>query len=196
MLIFATLGPPGSNHADVAQRYLDFHGLNGARIELFAAFASAFEALLDGSVQYLIQVAVHPSVTDSVARYRGRAHIIDTFISPSQPMAVLTRKDVAATRSLGLQLATREYVDTSAWDTLVPEPSTVAVAEGLVSGKYDSGITLRKYADTYADHLRIDQDIGTVVDPWLVYGTQPVCAGGVVAWPNSPAAKLFADHAI
>jgi hypothetical protein len=34
---------------------------------------------------------VHPSVIQTVAKYRGRAHLIDAFISPSQPMAVLTR---------------------------------------------------------------------------------------------------------
>ena len=191
MLIFGTLGPAGSNHDWVARRYLAFHGLDDARVALFADFDAAFESLLRGGVHHVIQVAVHPSVTGSVARYRGRAHIIDAFISPSQPMAILTRSDVDAPTSLGLQMATREYADTSRWQTLVPEPSTVAVAQGLLAGKYDSGLTLSRYADAHPDRFRVEETIGEVVDPWLVYGTAPTCKGGLLAWPESPAAQLF-----
>ncbi len=194
MLIFGTLGPAGSNHDWVAKRYLEFHGLDEARVELFADFDAAFDAMLRGDAHHVIQVAVHPSVTGSVARYRGRAHIIDTFISPSQPMAVLTRSEVDAPRSLGLQLATREYVDTSRWQALVSEPSTIAVAQGLLNGKYDSGLTLLWYAEAHPDRFRVEETIGEVVDPWLVYGTEPTCKGELLAWPDAPAAQLFLRH--
>lgn len=190
---FATLGPEGSNHHWVAQRYLAFHDLVAARIALFEDFDAAFAALLAGQANFVLQVAVHPSVTDTVARLRGRAHLVDAFLSPSQPMAVLTRSAVTAPKSLGLQMATRNYVDTSRWERLVPEASTVAVAEGLREGRYDSGITLLRYARERPDELRLDETIGTVVDPWLVYGREPVAADEMVVWRDSPASKLYRD---
>ena len=50
-----------------------FHHLDNATVTLFSAFESAFDALLDSTVDFVLQVAVHPSVTETVARYRGRA---------------------------------------------------------------------------------------------------------------------------
>lgn len=191
MLIFGTLGPEGSNHDWVAKRYLDFHGLADARIELYMDFDDAIDAMLRGDTHHVIQVAVHPSVPTTVARYRGRAHIIDTFISPSQPMAVLTRTDIGVPRTLGLQMATRDYVDTARWETLVPEVSTVTVAQGLLDEKFDSGLTLLRYADEHPDQFRVEEEIGAVVDPWLVYGSEPTCDGGILARPDSPAAGLY-----
>ncbi|ETW96302.1 MAG: hypothetical protein ETSY1_27160 [Candidatus Entotheonella factor] len=191
MLIFGTLGPAGSNHDWVTQRYLDFHRLSRARIELFSDFDDAFEAMFRGQIHHVIQVAVHPSVTSTVAKYRGRAHLIDTFISPSQPMAVLTRSEVDTPSTLGLQMATRDYIDTSPWPTLVSEVSTVTVAQGLLAGKYDSGLTLLAVAEQHPDRFRVDEIIGTVDDAWLVYGPEPTCQGHVQAWPDSPAAALF-----
>lgn len=191
MLVFGTLGPAGSNHAWVAERYLNFHGLDNARIELFAEFDQAFTRMIAGELDHIIQVAVHGSVTDMVARYRGRAHIIDTFISPSQPMAVLTRIGIDQPRSLGLQMATREYIDTSPWTELVAEPSTIDVGQGLLDGKYDSGITLSRIAVEHSDKLHLHQDIGSVTDPWLVYGREAVVTDQPLIWRDSPAAQRF-----
>ena len=191
MLIFGTLGPAGSNHDWVAKRYLDIHRLAAAQIKLFMDFDAAFDAMFQGQVHHVIQVAVHPSVTHTVAKYRGRAHLIDTFISPSQPMAILTRIEVETPSTLGLQMATRDYVDTSRWPTLISEVSTVTVAEGLLAGQYDSGLTLLRIADEYPGRFRVDEVIGAVDDPWLVYGLEPTCQGQVQAWPDSPAAALF-----
>ncbi|MCG8509942.1 MAG: hypothetical protein MI741_12010 [Rhodospirillales bacterium] len=191
MLIFGTLGPSGSNHDWVARRYLGFHGLDDARIELFADFDEAIEAMLGGNVNHVIQVAVHPSVAATVARYRGRAHIIDTFISPSQPMAVLTRSEIDNPVSLGLQPATRDYVDVSRWKNLVPEDTTIAVGQGLLDGRYDSGLTLLRFTDQHPGRFRVDETIGEVVDAWLVYGAEPTCQDGILAWPDGPASRLF-----
>ena len=172
MTVFATLGPAGSNHDYVTRRYLRFHNLERASIKLFAQFDAAFEHLVGGQVDYLVQVAVHPSVASCVATFRGRAHLVDAFIGPSQPMAVLTRIDVERPRSLGLQPATRDYCDVSRWETLVAEPSTVDVAQGLVDGKYDSGITLSRFATEHEALLRVDENIGQVSDPWLVFSAR------------------------
>lgn len=191
MLIFGTLGPAGSNHDWVARRYLAFQGLNEARIELFSDFDAAFEAMLGGDIDHVLQVAVHPSVTQSVARYRGRAHLIDTFISPSQPMAVLTRAEIDRPTSLGTHPATTDYVDCARWETIHHEDSTIAVAQGLLEGKFHSGITLMRFAQEHPAIFRIDAEIGAVVDPWLVYGRDPICENGILAWPDSPAAAMY-----
>ena len=61
------------------------------------------------------------------------------------------------------------------------------IAEGLLEGKYDSGLTTAEVVDRYPDQLRIDLRIGTVDDPWLVYGKKRVSSGELVAWPSSPA---------
>ena len=196
MLVFGTLGPTGSNHEWVAKRYLGFHGLNRARLELFPDFDQAFQSMFADEVDHIIQVAVHASVPSTVARFRDRAHLIDTFLSASQPMAVLSRVGVDMPRTLGLQLATREYVDTSRWDELIAEASTIDVVRGLLAGRYDSGITLLKYAQEHPETLQVDFVIGTVVDPWLVYGKVATVAERPQIWPDSPAARQFrrADH--
>lgn len=189
-----TLGPAGSNHDWVAARYLAFHGLtDDATVVVFPDFDLAFGALLAKEIDFVLQVAVHPSVTKTVAHYRERAHLVDTFLSPSQPMAVLTRRDVPVPTTLGLVTATQDYVDTSRWQTLVPASSTVAVCEGLLKGRYDSGITLSRFANDYPERLRVDETIGTVVDPWLVYAREAVCTDALVAWHDAPVRSLYAS---
>ena len=47
----------------------------------------------DGAADFMIQVAVHPDCTDVFvkAHFAHGIHIIDTFISPSKELAILTR---------------------------------------------------------------------------------------------------------
>ncbi len=191
MLTFGTLGPTGSNHEWVTKGYMACHRLSRAHLQLYDEFDQAFDDLLAGNIDHVIQVAVHVSVTKTVAKLRGRAHIIDAFVSPSQPMAVVNRTGVHHPQTLGLQLATRDYIDTSRWAELIAEPTTIEVANGLLARRYDSGITLAKFAEQYPDRLYIAEMIGTVVDPWLVYGSEPTVTDAPLIWPNSPAAKLF-----
>ncbi len=193
MLAFATLGPAGSNHELVTTQYLAFHGLHHARIELVLKFDDALAMMLSGKVQHVVQVAVHPDATATVARFfiHHRIYVIDTFIAPSYPLGVLTRAEVLHPRSLALQPATREYVDTRRWDTLVPEVSVASVAEGLLAGTYDSGITALHVAERHPGRFRVDSVIGTIDDPWIVYGMQRTTDGQLLAWRDSPAAKLY-----
>jgi len=194
MLTFATLGPSGSNHELVTRAYLELHGLSNARIVFVDDFDQALELMVEGAVQHVVQAAVHPQATSTVAKacLRHRIFVIDTFISPSHPLAVLTRVEVVTPQSLGLQPATKDYVDTDRWPTLVPEGSTVAVGEGLLAGRYDSGLTLLALADRYPGRFRVDEIIGSVDDPWLVFGRQRTTGGRLLAWPDSPAARLYA----
>lgn len=193
MLKFATLGPEGSNHQLVAGHYLAFHGLKDAHITLVSSFAEAIDMMVSGEVDFTIQVAVHPSTTETVARayFRHRIYVVDTFIAPSHPLAVLTRAEIENPVTLALQPATREYADLSRWAELIPETSTASVATALMEGRYDSGITRLDLAARYPGRFRIDAEIGTIDDPWIVYGKTRVCRGPLSAWKESPVAHLF-----
>lgn len=188
MTTFATLGPQGSNHELVARNYIAFHGLADASVVLVNDFTKALELLVADRVDHVLQVAVHPSTTEIVARayFQHKVYVVDTFIAPSHPLAVLTRAEVDVPRTLALQPATKGYTDTSRWPTLVPEASTATVANGLLEGRYDSGIARADLAERYPGRFRIDAMIGTVDDPWLIYGKTRTCAGPILAWKDSP----------
>lgn len=191
MPVFCTLGPAGSNHELVTRRYIDFHAIEDARIELVLDFSEAIKMILDHRVDHIVQAAVHPATTKTVAAYKDRLFVIDTFIAPSKELAVLSRVEVDRPVSLGLQPATKNYVDHRRWAKLVPEISIVTVAQGLLAGKYDSGITAMEFAKKHPDKLRVDERIESVDDAWIVYGTERVCTGRILAWRDSPAAALF-----
>ena len=70
--------------------------------------------------------------------------------------------------------ATRHYVSLEDWEEHIPVNSTMHVAEGLLSGAYDSGITFLDIAEKHSTKLRVEIKIGTVDDPWIVYGKQDV----------------------
>jgi hypothetical protein len=187
---FGTLGPEGSNHEYVTRAYIRFHKLSGAAVTVYPDFDQAFAALKGNELDFIVQVAVHPAVAETVARHREWAFLIDAFISPSQVMVVATRRDVKRPHSLGLQPATERYVDSGRWERLVPMASTISVGEGLLEGRFDSGITLQAFAERHPELLRIDEMIGTVDDAWLVYGRERLSAG-IHACPDSPAAGMF-----
>ncbi|KXU96454.1 hypothetical protein CR51_22925 [Caballeronia megalochromosomata] len=186
-----TLGPSGSNHEFVATRYLKFHGLEGvASLELILDFDAAARAVIQGDADYLLQVAVHPDTTDIVARYRKQLFVVDAFVSGSKDMAVVTRVDVAQPKSLALQPATSAYVDTSGLE-LIPETSTSSVAEGLLAGKYESGLTYSSLALDNPTRFRLDEVIGTVDDPWIIYGRERLSEGNIVTWTDSPVGRAY-----
>ncbi|WP_143131796.1 hypothetical protein [Paraburkholderia aspalathi] len=191
MLRFLTLGPSGSNHEFVTARYIQHHGLEEkASMTLVLSFDEAARMVIDGEADYIVQVAVHPSTVDIVAKYRKQLFVIDAFVSSSKDMAVVTRVDIGTPRTLALQPATRDYVNTDGL-TLIPETSTASVADGLLSGKYESGLTYSSLAIENPTRFRIDERIGTVDDPWIVYGRERLSDGQVVAWKESPAARAF-----
>jgi hypothetical protein len=195
MLTFATLGPGGSNHELVTRRYLAFHGLRDARIDLVLDFDDAFDRLRLRQVDFIVQVAVHPETATVVGRHFREFFIVDAFVSPSRPLAVVTRRAVGTPTSIGLQPATREYVDLSRWATIVDEISIASVAEALFAGRVDSGITAAEYAEKHPSELRIDEFIGSPDDAWIVYGRERLSGGGMLAWRESPAGRLYRSSA-
>ena len=191
--VFVTLGQSGTNHELVTRNYLAFRSLKSATIKLVGDFYLGLKMMSDGSADFMIQVAVHPDCADVVAaaHFEHDIHVVDTFISPSQDLAILTRKDVKNPQVLALQPATKKYANLDQWRKLVSVSSIMQVAEGLLEGKYDSGLTTLEVAQRYPDRLRVDAVIGSVDDPWLVYGKRRVSDGELVAWPESPVIHQF-----
>ena len=192
MVVFATLGPAGTNHELVTRRFLDFHGIADARIELVSDFKEAIAGLRDGSFDYVVQCAVHPDTPATLGENFRDVFAIDSFIAPSKPLAVLTRKDVATPRSIGLlRPSTEGYIDVSRWDALHSGPSIPVIFDGLLDGRYDSALVYQEYAESYPDRVRIDEVIGSPDDVWIVYGMKRASDGGVLAWRDSPLGRAL-----
>ena len=189
---FGTLGSEASNHALVLDRYLEAREIQNAEVHLFLDFGAAFDALMSGDLDFVLQVSVHPQHTECVARYINRAFIIDTFIASSKPLGILTRLEIIKPRTIALQPATRSYADLSAWTEQIEEASTSTVADGLVAGHYDSGIAALEVLKKYPNRFRVDYEIGPIQDAWIMFGREPVCHGDILVWPNSPVEKLLA----
>lgn len=188
---FGTLGSEASNHALVLNRYLEAREIKDAAVDLFLDFRTAFDALLNGDIDFVLQVSVHPQHTECVARTVNRAFIVDTFIASSKPLGILTRTDVANPRTIGLQPATRAYANLSGWTEQIEEASTSTVADGLVAGKYESGVAAIELLDQYPGRFRLDYEIGAVQDAWVLFGREPVCLGDILLWPESPVRKIL-----
>lgn len=189
---FITLGPTGSNHEYVTLKYLDFHRLEGrAELELAIDFDAAAQAVLSGSADFMVQCAVHPSCMATMAKFFKGLYAIDTFISPSQELAVVERRIDKPSKSLAVMLPTLDYIDRSRWEKIELVTTVAEVTKGLVDGTYDAGVAYASVVWKYPEALRIVQQIGTVDDVWIVYGRQRTSAGRMLAWSGSPAAKLF-----
>ena len=190
-LRFVTLGPAGTNHDLVTRNYLAFHGLDDAAVILVDGFFEGLAMMGGGRADFMVQVAAHRDCAEVVSRAHcdHGIHIVDSFISPSRALGILTCAEVAEPRTLALQPATSGYADISAWPEHVPASSIVRVAEGLLDGAWDSGLTTLELAEEHPGKFRVDAVIGTLDDPWLVYGRERVSSGKQVAWPGSPGSR-------
>jgi hypothetical protein len=167
---FITLGPTGTCHENALLRYLEFQGIEDARVELVADFDEGLERVHDARNSYLVQCSAHPDVHRITERYRQEVFVLDTFIYPAKEMALLVRSDVREPRSLGIVPAALGYPDLTRWETVVQELANPIVARELLAGKYDAGVTLAEYAEQYADRLRVFERYGEVDTTWVVYG--------------------------
>lgn len=193
MLTFVTLGPAGTNHEFVTRRYLDVHGLGNAAITLIEDFDEALQLLSSDKADFAIQAAVHPQTAATVSKafFQFGIYVVDCFISPSLELAVLSRQNVAVPKSIALPPGTDDYLDTTRWETVISEATTMDVYAGLLANKYDSGLTFKHLSDEDPGRFKIDQIIGTVDDPWLVYGKIRTSGGKILAWDQSPVHRLF-----
>ena len=71
---------------------------------------------------------------------------------------------------------------------MIDVASKPLVAEGLLRGDYDSGLTHMEHVEQHADQLRLDLDIGEIDTTWVVYGKQKRFQGEVIGIPS---AELF-----
>lgn len=167
---FLTLGPTGTCHENALLRYLEFQGLEDARIELVDDFLAGLERVRELPNAFLVQCSSHPLVHVVTERYRQQVFVVDTFMYPAKEMALLARRDVAEPRSLGIVAAALGYPDLDRWETVTEESANPVVARNLLAGKYDAGVTLAEYADEHPDELRAIERYGEVDTTWLVYG--------------------------
>jgi hypothetical protein len=183
-----TLGPEGTCHERAVKKYLEFQGVEDYGIELITDFFVGLEMLRETPNAFLVQCSAHPKVHEITEKYWTEVFVVDTFIYPTKHLVLLSRRDVEKPRSLGIVPATKGYVDLSRWEEIVDVASKPIVAEGLLRGDYDSGLTHMEHVEEHSDELRLDLDIGEIDTTWVVYGKEKRFEGEVIGIPS---AQLF-----
>ena len=181
MLRIATLGPSSTNHALVAHRYMAFARIEAYELHLVTRFAEAVEAVLQGKADIILQCAVHPETADTLGRNFRQLFAIDSFITDSQELGILSRKGGDPNGRLGILLpANGGYSDTSRWRELVNVTSLPIIADKLLAGELDAGLTYTRYA---ADHpeLQVEEVIGAPDDVWSIYGRARAASSAKIA---------------
>ncbi|HEX4668792.1 MAG TPA: hypothetical protein VH275_02295 [Solirubrobacterales bacterium] len=172
--------------------YARFQGIENYEIELITDFFVGLEMIRGRDDAFLIQCSAHPKVHEITEKYWTEVFVVDTFIYPTKHLVLLSRADVEEPRSLGIVPATEGYVDTSRWREVIPVASKPLVAEGLLRGDYDSGLTHIEHIEEHAVELRLDLDIGEIDTTWVVYGTRKRFRGEVIGIPS---AELYSQPA-
>jgi hypothetical protein len=192
-ITLVTLGPTGTCHERAAISYMAFQGIEDFEIELIGDFFDGLERIRKRNNAFLIQCSAHPKVHEITERYWSEVFVVDTFIYPTKALAVLSRREVERPRTLGLVPATAGYVDPGDWERIVDVQSKPIVAEELLRGAYDAGLTHLEHAALHPDRLRIDLEIGEIDTTWVVYGTTKRFAGDLIGIP-SPALFRPSPH--
>jgi hypothetical protein len=188
-----TLGPEGTCHERAVRRYMDFQGVADYEIDFIADFLDGLEQIRGRENAFLVQCSAHPKVHEVTERYWREVFVVDTFIYPTKHLVLLSRKDVERPRSIGIVPATKGYIDLSPWEEVIDVVSKPVVAEELLAGRYDSGLTHMEHVEEHADELRLDLDIGEIDTTWVVYGTRKRFQGEVIGIPS---AELFRQPAL
>lgn len=184
-ITLVTLGPEGTCHERAVKRYMEFQGIADFEIEFIGDFLDGLEQIRGRDDAFLVQCSAHPKVHEVTERYWSEIFVVDTFIYPTKALAVLSRQDVAEPRSLGLVPATAGYIDRNDWERIIDVQSKPIVAEELLAGRYDSGLTHLEHLEKHPDKLRLDLEIGEIDTTWLVYGTKKRFKGEVIGIPSS-----------
>lgn len=187
-IVVITLGPEGTCHERAVKRYLEFQGVEDYRMELITDFFVGLEMLRETPNGFLVQCSAHPKVHEITEKYWTEIFVVDTFIYPTKHLVLLSRREVEKPRSLGIVPATKGYVDLSQWEEIIDVASKPIVAEELLEGRYDSGLTHMEHVEDHAEELRLDLDIGEIDTTWVVYGHEKRFKGEVIGIPS---AELF-----
>jgi hypothetical protein len=188
MTTLVTLGPTGTCHERAAIEYMGFQGIEDFEIELIDDFFDGLDMIRGRDDAFLIQCSAHPKVHEITERHWTEVFVVDTFIYPTKALAVLTRREVERPRTLGLVPATAGYINRDDWEEIVDVQSKPIIAEELLQGAYDSGLTHLEHLEKNPDKLRLDLEIGEIDTTWVVYGTKKRFKGEVIGIPS---AELF-----
>jgi hypothetical protein len=161
-----------------------FQGVDDFEIEFIGDFLDGLERIRGREDAFLVQCSAHPKVHEVTERHWMEVFVVDTFIYPTKALAVLTRREVERPRSLGLVPATAGYIDEGDWEEIVPVQSKPIVAEELLAGRYDAGLTHLEHLAEHPEELRLDLEIGEIDTTWVVYGTRKRFEGSVIGIPS------------
>jgi hypothetical protein len=191
MVTLVTLGPTGTCHERAAIEYMAFQGVEDFEIEFIADFFDGLERIRGKDNTFLVQCSAHPKVHEITERYWAEVFVVDTFIYPTKALAVLSRREVEQPGTLGLVPATAGYIDRGDWEKIVDVQSKPIVAEELLAGRYDAGLTHLEHLAAHPDELRLIEEIGEIDTTWVVYGTEKRFRGDLIGI-RSPA--LFVER--
>lgn len=186
-----TLGPTGTCHERAVIAYMGFQGVEDFEISFIGDFFDGLEKIRGRSNAFLVQCSAHPLVHKITERYWDEVFVVDTFIYPTKALAVLARREVERPRTLGLVPATSGYIDEDDWETVIPVQSKPIVAEELLAGRYDAGLTHLEHLERHPDELRLELEIGEIDTTWVVYGTRKRFEGEVIGIASP---ELFRSH--
>jgi hypothetical protein len=195
-ITFVTLGPTGTCHERAVTEYAHFQGIEDFEFELITDFFDGLEGLRGRDDVFLVQCSAHPLVHKITEKYWTEVFVVDTFIYPTKALAVLSRRDVERPRSLGIVPATEGYVDLDEWEEVIPQISKPLIAEGLLRGDYDAGLTHLEHLEKHPDLLRLDLEIGEIDTTWIVYGTSKRFRGEVIGIPSAELYRRPAQPAL
>jgi hypothetical protein len=175
-----TLGPTGTCHERAAIEYMAFQGVENFEVEFIDDFFDGLEAIRGNDSAFLLQCSAHPLVHKVTERYWTEVFVVDTFIYPTKALALLRRIEIDQPSTLGLVPATAGYVDLSAWDEVIDVQSKPIVAEELLAGRYEAGLTHLEHLAAHPDELALVEEIGEIDTTWVVYGTRKRFDGDVI----------------
>jgi hypothetical protein len=179
-----TLGPTGTCHERAVIAYMEFQGVEDFEIDFIGDFFDGLEQIRGRENAYLVQCSAHPLVHKITERYWSDVFVVDTFIYPTKALAVLARREVERPRTLGLVPATSGYIDAADWGEIIDVQSKPIVAEELLAGRYDAGLTHLEHLAKHPDKLRLELEIGEIDTTWVVYGNRKRFKGEVIGIPS------------
>jgi len=140
---------------------------------------AAMEGLCVGAGDFIVQCSAHLNVHEVTERRSSEIHVIDTFMCPTRPIAILARTDVSSQRTIGVPHAAVGYLAGEDWDEMILETTKPVVAHRLL-GAYDAGLTNYEQLEAHPDELRLVRYVGEVQTTWLVYGSGERDGGAIV----------------
>jgi hypothetical protein len=190
MIELVTLGPTGTCHERAVIAYMDFQGVENFEIGFIGDFFDGLEMIRGRENAFLVQCSAHPLVHKITERYWSEVFVVDTFIYPTKALAVLARREVERPRTLGLVPATSGYIDADDWEEIIDVQSKPIVAEELLAGRYEAGLTHLEHLEKHPDELRLELEIGEIDTTWVVYGNRKRFEGDVIGIPSPEVFRL------